>query len=89
MNKWKNVNTFLEEYIYETLPMHKLLYSALFICLSFSACNIINPKEQVPTYLRLDPFVFSNPDSSFTGSTTYSIPSAWVYVCLLYTSRCV
>lgn len=60
--------------------MHKLLYSALFICLSFSACNIINPKEQIPTYLRLDPFVFSNPDSSFTGSTTYSIPSAWVYV---------
>lgn len=60
--------------------MHRLLYSTLFICLSFSACNIINPKEQIPTYLKLESFAFSNPDSSFTGSTTYSIPSAWVYV---------
>ena len=59
--------------------MHKFLFAALLICLSFSACNIINPKEQVPTYLQLEPFVFSNPDSSFTGSSTYSIPSAWVY----------
>jgi hypothetical protein len=59
--------------------MHKFLFAALLICLSFSACNIINPKEQVPTYLQLEPFVFSNPDSSFTGSSTYNIPSAWVY----------
>jgi hypothetical protein len=47
---------------------------------TFSACNLINPKEQIPTYLHLEPFIFNNPDSNFTGSTTYEIPSAWVYV---------
>lgn len=60
--------------------MLKILYLSLFVLLGFSACNLINPKEQIPTYLHLDPFVFNNPDSSFTGSTTYEIPSAWVYV---------
>lgn len=60
--------------------MLKFLYLSLFIVCSFSACNIINPKEQIPTYLHLEPFIFNNPDSSFTGSATYAIPSAWVYV---------
>lgn len=60
--------------------MLKSLYSVLFMVFTFSACNLINPKEQIPTYLHLEPFIFNNPDSNYTGSTTYEIPSAWVYV---------
>ncbi|MES2478942.1 MAG: hypothetical protein V4561_07640 [Bacteroidota bacterium] len=60
--------------------MLKSLYLVLFMVFTFSACNLNNPKEQIPTYLHLEPFIFNNPDSNFTGSTTYEIPSAWVYV---------
>lgn len=56
--------------------MSKHLLFPLFIFFTLSACNIINPKEQVPTYIHLEPFDFSNPDSSFTGSSSHSIPSA-------------
>ena len=44
-----------------------------------SACNIINPKEQTPTYLHLEPFTFYNPDSNITGSSTFDVPVAYVY----------
>jgi len=60
--------------------MIKILYLLLFSVIGLSACNLINPKEQIPTYLHLEPFTFSNPDSNFTGSNTHDIPSAWVYV---------
>lgn len=48
--------------------------------MTFSACNIINPSEPIPTYLQLDEFTFSNPDSNFTGSSSHQIPSARVSV---------
>lgn len=61
--------------------MTKYLYFPLLLFpFVFSACNLINPKEQIPTYLHLEPFVFNNPDSNFTGSASHAIPSAFVYV---------
>lgn len=60
--------------------MKKYLYIGFILPFCFSACNIINPKEQIPTYLHLEPFTFSNPDSVFTGSSSHSIPSANVFV---------
>lgn len=60
--------------------MAKFNFYLIFICLlSLGACNFINPKEQVPTYIQLDAFEYSNPDSNFTGSSTHNIPSAWIY----------
>lgn len=42
-------------------------------------CNIINPSEPVPTYIRIDSFNVLQTDPSRTGSTSHSITSAWVY----------
>lgn len=63
--------------------MKKLVYFIGFllsIALLSNSCNIINPKEPIPTYIQLDSFIFNNPDSSFTGSSTHNIPAAWIFV---------
>lgn len=61
--------------------MHLRFYLLILLgLLTFSACNIINPKEPVPTYIQLSEFTFTNPDSSFTGSSSHLIPSARVSV---------
>lgn len=60
--------------------MKRNLYFLLLLPILFAACNIINPKEATPTYLHLEPFVYSNPDSNVTGSSSHDIPSAWIYV---------
>lgn len=65
---------------YITSLMNKYLYFTLIFPFTISACNLINPKEQVPTYLHLEPFIFNNPDSNFTGSSSHSIPSARISV---------
>jgi hypothetical protein len=42
-------------------------------------CNIINPKEQVPTYIHIDSFKF-NPNPLFTNiSSSHDINNVWVY----------
>lgn len=43
-------------------------------------CNIINPAEKIPTYIRLDSFKVKTPDPSRTGSGSSRITSAFVYV---------
>ena len=60
--------------------MKRHFYFLLLLPLVFAACNIINPKEATPTYLHVDPFSYSNPDSNITGSSSHDIPSAWIYV---------
>lgn len=55
------------------------IFSIATISNIFSACNIINPQEPVPTYIHIAPFTFYNPDSSYTGSSSHNIPSAWVF----------
>lgn len=42
-----------------------------FCCVSLLGCNIINPKEQIPTYIQIDSMAFP------AGS--HKISSAWVY----------
>lgn len=60
--------------------MNKIIYACLGIAfLLCEACNIINPKEPIPTYLHLEPFAFSNPDSSFTGSSSHKITSVKIF----------
>lgn len=49
------------------------------ICVCISGCNIINPSEPVPTYIRIDSFRLLQTDPSKTGSISQKITSAWVY----------
>ena len=48
--------------------------------LGFSACNIINPKEEIPTYVHIDSFKFYNPNPNLTGSANQAITSVWAYI---------
>lgn len=60
--------------------MIRHLFSIILFSFLFSACNLVNPKEQIPTYLHLEPFVFNNADSNVTGSSFHAIPSVKVAV---------
>jgi hypothetical protein len=60
--------------------MIRYLYLLILFSFLFSACNLVNPKEQIPTYLHLEPFAFSNADSNVTGSGFHNIPSVKVAV---------
>ncbi|MFI5196305.1 MAG: hypothetical protein ACHQD8_04385 [Chitinophagales bacterium] len=53
----------------------------IYICgLFFQGCNIINPKEQVPTYIHIDSFKFNvNPLLSTPLSTSHQITQIWAY----------
>lgn len=69
----------MQSYNYK-FQMIKKLHLFLIVLLAFSACNLINPKEQTPTYIHLEPFTFSNPDSNVTGSASHDIPSAKIAI---------
>lgn len=56
-----------------------ILISFISVLTIISGCNIINPEEKVPTYLHIDPYTFSNPDSAVTGSSSHLVTSSWVY----------
>jgi len=61
-------------------PWAKLKFCAL-LCFSlyfFSACEIINPPEEIPAFLRIENFELTT--SGFEGSNTHKITDAWVYV---------
>ncbi|MCB0397178.1 MAG: hypothetical protein KDD36_11010 [Flavobacteriales bacterium] len=44
-----------------------------------SACELINPDEQIPTYLRIDQFNLTTNQAS-EGSARHKITDAWVYI---------
>lgn len=62
--------------------MKKLLLGVLLLSvgLSFYSCNIINPDEPIPTYIRIDSFDLVSTDPNFHGSVSENISEAWVYV---------
>ncbi|HLO70946.1 MAG TPA: hypothetical protein VK167_08770 [Flavipsychrobacter sp.] len=43
-------------------------------------CNLINPAEKIPTYIRVDSFKVKTSEPSRTGSPSSHITSAFVYV---------
>lgn len=46
--------------------------------LLFASCNIINPKESIPTYIRVDSFQFT-PSLTPGGTNSHKITSVYVY----------
>lgn len=51
--------------------------SFLALALLISACNVINPKEEIPAFLEVKPFEFS---PGIDGSTSNKITDGWIYV---------
>jgi hypothetical protein len=45
-----------------------------------SSCNIINPPEQIPAYLKIDSFQLQITNSSLQGSNSSNITDAWVFI---------
>ena len=44
-----------------------------------SGCNIINPDEQIPTYVHVDSFKFIDDRPGLTGSVSHDIKSVWAF----------
>ncbi|WP_276132198.1 hypothetical protein [Polluticoccus soli] len=51
----------------------------LVLLISGSGCNVINPSESIPTYVRIDSFSFVTKDYAREGSGSQKVTSAWVY----------
>lgn len=65
-----------EPYLLRRMEMRFIL-PVFLLALGTAGCNVINPPEKVPTYVRIDSFSFSDP--SAPDITTHDITSAWVY----------
>lgn len=49
------------------------------VALWLSGCDVINPVEDVPTYIRIDSFDFVINNANKEGSAAHDITSVWVY----------
>jgi hypothetical protein len=58
---------------------HFLLPVFLIALSLLQACDIINPAEEIPSYIRIEKFEFTLTDVAF-GAPTTKITDAWVYV---------
>lgn len=59
--------------------MNRIIYLILFsfFVLTLFSCNIINPVEDIPTYIHIDSFNFESTPN--TGTSSHKITSMWVY----------
>lgn len=68
------------ERVYQLLSMRSALTIFFLVLLvSGSGCNVINPSESIPTYVRIDSCSFVTKDYAREGSGSQKITSAWVY----------
>src|SRR5688572_13194974 len=58
----------------------KALIAAILLAFAMQSCNIINPAEKVPTFVRLDSIRVTTDSLVKTGTPSSKISSAWVYV---------
>lgn len=56
-----------------------LISFLLLFFLAFGACNIINPSEPVPTYIKIDSVTLQPTLSAIHGSVSHKITDVWVY----------
>lgn len=60
--------------------MNKLLFLVTIFIVSFlSSCEIINPAEDIPSYIQIDTIDFQSQSSDF-GTSSHKITDCWVYV---------
>lgn len=57
----------------------KILNIIFIYFIGFSACDIINPPEEIPAYIHIDSFTLID-NYSKVGSLTHNIVDAWVYI---------
>lgn len=57
----------------------KFLLFLVPVVLSGIGCNVVNPVEDVPTYVKIDSFNFIINDPSKEGSPAHDISSVWIY----------
>ncbi|HET6243024.1 MAG: hypothetical protein H0V01_09500 [Bacteroidetes bacterium] len=55
-----------------------IVFFTVIVCLLYCSCNIINPSEEIPSYIKIDTITFENDPGQ---SISYQkITDAWVYV---------
>lgn len=67
----------------ETIPTIKNIFYLIIISFALSSCEIINPSEETPFYLRIDSISFIDSTKNPVGPSApgvHRIPDAWVYV---------
>src|SRR5688500_14664775 len=50
----------------------------ILILLAFPSCNLINPQEDIPSYIRIDSFHLTT-DYPIEGSASHFVTDGWVY----------
>lgn len=67
----------------QLLHYSKYIFTTLTIAFAFSSCEIINPSEEIPFYLRIDSISFIDSTKSPVGPAkqgSQKITDAWVFV---------
>ena len=72
MNRYTIMKSYLSGYIFS----YVLLLGAVLLCAV--SCNIINPEETIPAYIKIDSVGFTT--SIGQGAATSNIPDVWVFV---------
>lgn len=58
---------------------HLLFIYAIITCIIFQSCNIINPAEPIPAYIKIDTNYLTS-DYNIQGSSSHNITDAWIYI---------
>lgn len=59
--------------------MQQLFYILIIGLLGFAACDIINPEEQIPSYVTIEPIILQT-NSLNEGSASAKITEGWLFV---------
>ena len=62
------------------LNSSKLILCLIPIILGIHSCEIINPEEEIPSYIHIDSFQLQINDSIKEGSSSHKITDAWVFI---------
>lgn len=60
------------------MPIRKIFTLFILSIVLFSSCEIINPEEEIPSYIHIDKFNLSTTTSQ--GTNSHNITDAWVYI---------
>ncbi len=57
------------------------IYSCtIILVLAYTACDVINPEEEVPSYIHIDDIAFYVTEPITQGTASHKITDAWVYI---------